>query len=103
MILASSHFGFPLSTTHVIAGGVMGSGAAKRVSAVRWGVAGNIVLAWILTLPAAAAMGGAVYGLSRVFGTGALGPLLISAAIIVATGALFARRAARRPVTATQG
>src|SRR5439155_21898103 len=46
VILASSHFGFPLSTTHVISGGVMGAGAAKRVSAVRWGVAGNIVLAW---------------------------------------------------------
>jgi PiT family inorganic phosphate transporter len=102
VILASSHFGFPLSTTHVIAGGVMGAGAAKRVSAVRWGVAGNIVLAWILTLPAAGAMGGAVYGLSRLFGTGALGPVLISAAMIVATGALFARRASRRPITATQ-
>ncbi|MGN6557452.1 MAG: inorganic phosphate transporter, partial [Solirubrobacterales bacterium] len=48
VILASSHFGFPLSTTHVINGGVMGSGAAKRLSAVRWGVAGNIVVAWIL-------------------------------------------------------
>ena len=43
VILASSHFGFPLSTTQVIAGGVMGSGAGKRLSAVRWGVAGNIV------------------------------------------------------------
>ena len=44
VILASSHFGYPLSTTHVISGGIMGAGAAKRVSAVRWGVAGNI--AW---------------------------------------------------------
>ncbi len=43
VILASSHFGYPLSTTQVIAGGVMGAGAAKRVSAVRWGVAGNMV------------------------------------------------------------
>ena len=57
MILASTHFGFPLSTTHVINGGVMGAGAGKRVSAVRWGVAGNIVVAWLLTLPAAAAIG----------------------------------------------
>jgi PiT family inorganic phosphate transporter len=46
VILASTHFGFPLSTTHVINGGVMGAGAAKRLSAVRWGVAGNIALAW---------------------------------------------------------
>ena len=54
VILAASHVGFPLSTTQTISGGVMGAGAAKRVSAVRWGVAGNIVVAWVLTLPAAA-------------------------------------------------
>jgi PiT family inorganic phosphate transporter len=54
VILASSHFGFPLSTTHVINGGVMGAGAGKKVSAVRWGVAGNIVVAWVLTIPMAA-------------------------------------------------
>ena len=59
VILASTHFGFPLSTTHVINGGVMGAGAGKRLSAVRWGVAGNIVIAWLLTLPAAAAIGAA--------------------------------------------
>ena len=64
VILASTLFGFPLSTTHVINGGVMGAGAAKRVSAVRWGVAGNIVVAWLLTLPAAAAIGAAAYGIA---------------------------------------
>ena len=52
VILAASHAGFPLSTTQVISGAIMGTGAAKRVSAVRWGVAGNIVVAWVLTLPA---------------------------------------------------
>ena len=57
VILAASHAGYPLSTTHVISGGVMGAGAAKRVSAVRWGVAGNIVIAWVLTIPAAATIG----------------------------------------------
>jgi PiT family inorganic phosphate transporter len=57
VILASSQVGFPLSTTHTISGAVIGSGAAKRLSAVRWGVAGNIVAAWILTLPAAAGSG----------------------------------------------
>ena len=61
VILASTHFGFPLSTTHVINGGVMGSGAGKRLSAVRWGVAGNIVVAWVLTIPAAAAMAALVW------------------------------------------
>src|ERR1700709_1586144 len=62
VILASTHFGFPLSTTHAINGGVMGAGAAKRLSAVRWGVAGNIIVAWLLTLPAAALIGAPAYG-----------------------------------------
>ena len=78
VILASTFLGFPISTTHAINGGVMGAGAAKRVSAVRWGVAGNIVAAWLLTLPAAAAIGAAAYGLTRIFGTGALGPVLVT-------------------------
>jgi PiT family inorganic phosphate transporter len=47
-----THFGFPISTTHVVTGSVMGAGAVRGVSAVRWGVAGNIVSAWLLTLPA---------------------------------------------------
>ncbi len=92
VILASSHFGFPLSTTQVISGGVMGAGAAKRVSAVRWGVAGNIVTAWLLTLPAAAAIGALAYGLTRIFGTGALGPVIISVVGIGLAAAVFARR-----------
>jgi inorganic phosphate transporter, PiT family len=48
-----THYGFPISTTHVVTGGVMGAGATRRFSAVRWGVAGNIVFAWLLTIPAA--------------------------------------------------
>jgi PiT family inorganic phosphate transporter len=97
VILASSHVGFPLSTTHTISGAIIGSGAAKRLSAVRWGVAGNIVIAWILTLPAAALIGGITYGATRLFGTGALGPVVISALILAGAAALFARRAARGP------
>jgi PiT family inorganic phosphate transporter len=93
VILASSHFGYPLSTTHVISGGVMGAGAAKRLSAVRWGIAGNIVLAWVLTLPMAAAIGGAAYGLTRIFGTGALGPVLVSIMVIGLIVAVFGHRA----------
>jgi inorganic phosphate transporter, PiT family len=100
VILASSHYGFPLSTTQVISGGVMGSGAGKRVSAVRWGVAGNIVAAWLLTLPAAAAVGGATYGFSQLFGDGAAGPLIISALGIAATALVFARRLRREPLPA---
>ena len=104
VILASTHFGFPLSTTHVINGGVMGAGAAKRFSAVRWGVAGNIVFAWLLTLPAAAAIGALAYGVTRVFGTGALGPVLVTLAGLTLIVAVFARRAERgAPVTASSG
>jgi PiT family inorganic phosphate transporter len=92
VILASSHFGFPLSTTQVISGGIMGAGAGKRVSAVRWGVAGNIVTAWILTLPAAAAIGGATYGITRLFGTGAVGPVVVTALGVALVALTFARR-----------
>ncbi len=92
VILASTHFGFPLSTTQVISGGVMGAGAGKRLSAVRWGVAGNIVVAWILTLPAAAAIGAAAYGFTSIFGDGAAGPVILSALAIVLGLTLFARR-----------
>jgi PiT family inorganic phosphate transporter len=56
VIYVSTRYGYPLSTTHVVSGAVMGSGATKRLSAVRWGVAGNIVVAWILTIPASAAV-----------------------------------------------
>jgi PiT family inorganic phosphate transporter len=104
VILASTHFGFPLSTTHVINGGVMGSGAAKRLSAVRWGVAGNIIVAWLLTLPAAAAIGAATYGVTQIFGEGALGPVLVTIASLALIVVLFLRRAEKgAPVTAAGG
>ena len=51
VILVSSRLGYPLSSTHVISGGVMGAGAANRLSAVRWGVAGNIAIAWAADAP----------------------------------------------------
>ena len=94
VILAASHAGYPLSTTHVINGAVMGAGAAKRVSAVRWGVAGNIVTAWILTLPAAAIIGAFIYGVTRIFGTtSAVGPVVVSVLILAGSAALFLKRA----------
>jgi inorganic phosphate transporter, PiT family len=60
-IYLATKLGYPLSTTHVVSGAVMGSGATKLLSAVRWGVAGNIVIAWVLTLPAAALVAAAFY------------------------------------------
>jgi inorganic phosphate transporter, PiT family len=92
VILASSHFGYPLSTTHTISGAIMGAGAAKRLSAVRWGVAGNIVGAWILTIPAAGSIGAVVYGVTRIFGTGALGPVIVSVLVVGLIAAIFGRR-----------
>jgi inorganic phosphate transporter, PiT family len=61
VLFASTKYGYPLSTTHVVSGAVMGSGATRRLSAVRWGVAGNIVIAWILTIPASAAVAALFY------------------------------------------
>jgi PiT family inorganic phosphate transporter len=82
----------------------MGAGAAKRFSAVRWGVAGNIVVAWILTLPAAAAIGALTYGITRVFGEGATGPIVVSSVLIALIGWTFARRLRQgSPITAAEG
>ena len=93
VILASSHFGYPLSSTHVISGGVIGAGAAKRLSAVRWGVAGSIAAAWVFTLPAAGMFGAVAYWLASAFGSGVAGPLVIS---LVGLGALTTTLANRR-------
>jgi inorganic phosphate transporter, PiT family len=92
VILAASHGGFPLSTTHTISGAVMGSGAARRLSAVRWGVAGNIAIAWVLTLPAAGATGAVVYGFTRLFGTGAIGPVVVATLLVAGAAWLTVRR-----------
>jgi inorganic phosphate transporter, PiT family len=97
VILAASSVGYPLSTTHVISGGIMGAGAGKRVSAVRWGVAGDIVAGWVITLPASALFGAAVYAVSRLFGHGAAGPLVITLVLLLGLAAVFARRARQTP------
>jgi inorganic phosphate transporter, PiT family len=65
VLFVTSQLGLPISTTHTITSAIMGVGATKRLSAVRWGVAGNIVLAWVLTFPAAAAIAAVVYLIVR--------------------------------------
>ena len=60
-LFAATWLGIPVSTTHTITGAIIGVGAARRVSAVRWGIAGNIVVAWVVTLPATAAISGLTY------------------------------------------
>jgi PiT family inorganic phosphate transporter len=103
VVLTASHLGFPLSTTHVISGGIMGAGAAKRVSAVRWGIAGNIVLAWVLTLPCAAIVGGLAYGVAWLFGDDAIGVVIVTLAVIGLLAAAFGTRLRRGPaITAAE-
>ncbi len=62
-LLITAFSGIAVSTTHVISGAIMGVGATKRASAVRWGVAGNIVIAWLLTIPASALVGALIFGI----------------------------------------
>jgi PiT family inorganic phosphate transporter len=63
-LLISTAFGIPVSTTHTITGAIMGVGSLRRLSAVRWGVAGRIVWAWVLTIPASAVMSALAYSLA---------------------------------------
>jgi len=67
MLFAASYLGIPVSTTHTIAGCVIGAGAARRASAVRWGVAGNVMIAWLITIPASATVGALFYWLTTFF------------------------------------
>ncbi|HEU4941627.1 MAG TPA: inorganic phosphate transporter, partial [Gaiellaceae bacterium] len=68
ILWTTAHQGFPVSTTHVISGSVLGAGASSRLSAVRWGVAGNILVAWVLTIPCAAAVGAGMEAVTRLPG-----------------------------------
>lgn len=67
IIGGASHFGVPLSTTHIVSSAIMGVGATKRLSAVRWGIVGNIVWAWVLTIPLTFLLAGAVMAIYRYF------------------------------------
>ena len=98
VILAATHVGFPLSTTHVISGGVVGAGAAKRLSAVKWGVAGNMAVAWVLTSPAAGLMGGVAYGISWAVGGGTAGPVVVCLLLLIAMALMFRSRSTPPPL-----
>src|SRR4051812_12491701 len=67
-LFMATELGVPVSTTHTITGAIIGVGPARRASAVRWGIAGNIVVAWVVTLPAAAAIAAIAYGVAGLFG-----------------------------------
>ena len=67
VVFCASALGVPVSTTHTITGAIIGAGTARRASAVRWGVARGVVIAWIITMPASAAVGALFYGLTTLF------------------------------------
>lgn len=88
ILYTTAHLGFPVSTTHTISGSVLGTGAAQRFSAVRWGIAGSIVAAWLLTIPAAGLVGAGMEALTRLPG----GPgIVLAAAVVIAVAAFSAR------------
>jgi PiT family inorganic phosphate transporter len=99
VILAASQAGYPLSTTHVTSGGVMGSGLGKRAAEVHWNVAGQMAGAWLLTLPAAALVAGAFYFVTEEIGTKIAGPLVVSILAALAAAALYLHAQRSSPVT----
>lgn len=96
VILTSSHLGFALSTTHVATGSILGTGVGKAEAEVRWGVAGRMVAAWLITLPSAGLVGAATYFVGKAFG-GYAGPVVVFA-ILIGLSAYMWMRSRRAPV-----
>jgi inorganic phosphate transporter, PiT family len=93
VILASSYYGYPLSTTQVVSGGVTGAGLGRRLASVHWDVVGEMVTAWIFTIPAAAALAAAAWEISDLFSNSAAGSVVI--ALMATAGAMVLFRLAR--------
>jgi PiT family inorganic phosphate transporter len=95
VILAGSYFGYPLSTTQVVSGGVMGAGVGKKLASVHWRVLGRMAGAWLFTIPCAAILGGVAWGISDLFGSASdVGSIVIAA--LAALGAFTLWRLAQR-------
>jgi PiT family inorganic phosphate transporter len=99
ILWTTAHYGFPVSTTQVISGSVLGAGATTRLSAVRWGVAGNILVAWILTIPCAGLVGALMESVTRLPGGVALVALLT---VAIATIAFVGRNLQARRLRVAQ-
>jgi PiT family inorganic phosphate transporter len=95
ILFTTAHLGFPVSTTHTISGSVLGAGAVQRFSAVRWGLAGNILLAWFFTIPAAALVAALMETITRAPGGDVI--VFVLAVIIAATAFAIARGLRREP------
>ena len=98
VILASSHMGFTLSTTHVATGSILGTGLGRPGAQVRWGVAGRMVVGWLLTLPAAGIVGAVMWGIGNLFGL--TGGSIVQVVILVAVAGYLFARSRRQPVGA---
>ena len=91
VILASSHLGFALSTTHVATGSILGSGVGRPGARVRWRVAGRMVAAWLITLPAAGLVGAATWWIGHLLGGGLPGALAVFVLLVASAGAMWWR------------
>jgi PiT family inorganic phosphate transporter len=97
VILASSHLGFALSTTHVATGSILGSGIGRSGAQVRWRVAGRMVAAWLITLPAAAVVGATMWWVGHLLGGGLVGACTVFAVLVALSLAMYLR-SRRAPV-----
>ncbi|MEZ5101477.1 MAG: inorganic phosphate transporter [Thermoleophilia bacterium] len=94
ILYMTAHYGFPVSTTHTITGSVLGAGMTRRLNAVRWGLAGNILIAWVITIPLAALVGALMETVTRVPTVGTVLVFLIAIAIAIAAFIARGRQAA---------
>jgi PiT family inorganic phosphate transporter len=94
ILYTTAHYGFPVSTTHTISGAVVGAGAARKFSAVRWGVVGNILAAWVFTFPAAGLVAAGMVTLTRL---PAGSVLVFIIAVVFSSGVFLARARADAP------
>ncbi|QYB05992.1 inorganic phosphate transporter [Rhodococcus sp. USK10] len=97
IILTSSHLGLPLSTTHVATGSILGTGLGRKGAEVRWGIAGRMAVAWLVTLPSAAIVGAVCWVIAHLIG-GLPGVLVVFAALILLAGFMYLR-SRLQPVT----
>lgn len=89
VILGSTYFGYPLSTTHVVSGGVLGVGLGKKLSEVRWSLFGTMVLAWLFTIPAAGLVAAMIWQAADAIGSGSTGSVIMAIVSGAAAASLF--------------
>lgn len=97
VIMLSSYFGYSLSTTHVATGSILGSGVGMKGASVRWGIAGRMFAAWLITVPSAALVGAVCYWIDSAFGDDSVGSYVVFGLLILVSGLIFLQ-SRRKPV-----